>query len=181
MDRKFLLDGLLALIPLTLIFVFFFHYYPMTGDFKFHMDNFGSLDYPNGVAWVLSFITMLGVSRAVALFLFMLLVTTLIPYILIVEIVGGKRPEWKMTAGWVYLYGSGVPFVLMFGGVAAQAAIMCLMLLSVLEPMALFLFVFVGPFIYREWLLALFAAIGYVGFQKLKPKIPQKWYGQIFP
>ena len=135
MDRAFLLEGLKALIPITLIFCAFFVFTPMTGDFEFHIKNTGNTanaldaaaggtphpsayDYPPVVSWLLAFSeTILHLDRKLALFLLLLFASTIIPYILITHIVGLKKKEWGMTAGWIYLYGSGVPFVVLFGGV----------------------------------------------------------------
>ena len=87
-----------------------------------------------------------------------------------------KKAIKTVTKRWVDNYGSGVPFVVLFGGVAAQVLIMCFMLFCVLEPAALFLLVVLGPYIYREWILAFAATLAYVGFQYIKPKIARRWY-----
>jgi hypothetical protein len=194
MDRAFLLEGLKALIPITLIFCVFFVFTPMTGDFQFHMENIGknadaldaeshgtphpsAYDYPPAVSWLLSFSqVVLHLDRKLALFLLLLSSTTFIPYILITRIVGKKKKECGPIAGWIYLYGSGVPFLTLWGGVAAQALIVCFMLFCVLEPIGLFLLLILGPYIYREWLLAFGATFVYIAFQYLKPKIATRWY-----
>lgn len=177
MDRAFLIEGLKALLPITLIFTFIFTLTQPLGDYAFHMANYGQQDYPPAVSWVMGFTqSILMGDRHLTVLLVQLFASTIAPYFLILYIVGRSRPEWRMKAGWVYLYGSGVPFILFFGGFIPQAFIQVLMLLSLAKPATLFLFLMVGSTIHREWAAAFLITTAYLLLQYMKPRLPAGWF-----
>jgi len=174
MDRAFLLEGLKALIPLTLIFALLYTFTPQMGDYYFHLCNSpkhdvpcgtmdrgdatsindASMGYPTAVAYAMNFGNSILKDRPLTIFLIQLMAAVIFPYFLITYIVGKSRPDWRFKAGFVYLYGSGVPFILMQEWFIPQAFIQVLMLASVAEPPALILFLMLGWKIHREWLAA---------------------------
>ena len=96
---------------------------------------------------------VLGTNELSLLFISLYFVVVF-PYLLVCKIVDTR-------AGWIFLYGSGIPIVMFFAFVPAQAILNCLLLFCFIQPrIGLFLIFLIGPLIHREFVgyivLALF-------------------------
>lgn len=145
MNKSFVLKHLLYMGPAIFIFLYFTlwgSYLP--ADWNFHITGIPLGDYPP-----------LGPTLANVFYeneffeIFCILMFIAIPYILLHMITK------QDLAGLAYLYLSGIPYMLMWGGFVAQGLMHILMLLTVLHPVGFVFALITGPFVHREWGLSL--------------------------
>ena len=151
-----------APLPLILLMVYSFFNFTQLGDFYFHASyegGNGENSYPNGVAFLLQFLTPF-MPQYIALLVYTLLVAVVLPYILIFQITKNEM------ASWVYLYGSNIAINLFFLWVTPQATIQLFMLASILFPPFLVVFLLVGHLFHNAWLAGFILAIAYLGVKK---------------
>ena len=154
MDKEFVKTSLRNLIPITIVLSFLFWAGHLSSDYYFHLNNSGP--YPP----MLQYLLALSANRSLALFGLNLLFSTLVPYLLIVRI------TQKELAGFVYLYGTGIPIVLFILWVVPQSILQCVMLATIAFDWGIWLFL-LGPVIHEFWYAGLAITVAY-GFAKKK-------------
>jgi len=146
--------GLLHLVPITLALVIIASLFPNHVDYHFHMVNYGQEAYPILTAHFVNFFDNFF-ERSQAAILVNLLVDLYLPYCLICLIAKNQN------AGWIYLYASGIPFVMFFGWFIPQGLVHVLMLLTIFHPKGVVLFAILGGAAHREWMAGLIIAYLY--------------------
>jgi hypothetical protein len=162
MDYKFLKNGILHIIPLTVVLCAIFSFFPNSYDYAYHAQENSVLygNYPPLTDRIISVIDVFTLSRGYSVLYLNLIVILYLPYILISKIMSNQ------FAGFIYLYGSGLPLILFFAWTIPQGIIHVLMLFAILFPLlGLPFFAIFGSFIHREWLAAFCLACGFSLFQ----------------
>lgn len=142
MEKKWVLDNLLIMLPAILILVIFIggaKAYP--ADWAFHISGNTSGNYGILAPWLTS-----AAYRAGLILPFCIMLVIALPYILLHKITGSA------LAPTLYLYASGIPFILMWGGFFAQAFIHLFMLLNLISPWLWPFTLLLGMETHREWL-----------------------------
>jgi len=188
MDKEILKEWLKALLPIVLFFAFMYQTTPPIGDYVFHLYNgqgqatdnlfwsrgvsltYAAKDYPQGVSWIMG-VLGLALDRRLAIFLLMLTASVVLPYLLIYAILKREKKPWALLGAFVYLYGSGVPFILMQDWYVPQAIIQVFMLASILYEPILFPFLWMGPLIHREAYIAIGITIFFIALLRWGHKV----------
>lgn len=139
---------------MVILFAAVFVFHASSGDYAAHLAYRGDGDYPPFLAWVLNAAEGF-MPRATALFFVALVAGLYLPYVLIFEITR------KEEASWAYLYGTGVPLVLLFVWFVPQALIHVLILATIRWWQAAFLFLAIGFLIHSAWVFGVLLAVGY--------------------
>lgn len=147
-------------IPLLLICLYMFVATPRLGDFQAHLAYEGDSGYPPALAWYLDFLFFLP--REAALFLVSMFFAVYLPYVLVFEITRNK------TASWLYIYASGIPFMLAAIWFVPQAIVQSFMLLSVWRLPFLLIFLLLGWSIHTSWWAAWILTAGFIIYKRLK-------------
>lgn len=156
MDRGYLKDSLKALLPITLVFCYFYVSGHLSSDYYFHVGYSGNGNYPPFLSWI-----MPETERGEFLFFLNLSLTTIFPFMLIHKITK------KMEAGWAYLY-SGIPLVLFVVWLIPQSMIHNLMLLSIAFPEMILVFLMFGWAIHQYWWAAFMLTLAFMLYQRQK-------------
>lgn len=138
----------LILLPAVLLVLFTIStatVYP--ADWIFHLSgNYG--DYPFIAPWLTNFFFEIGL-----LIPFALLISLILPYIILSMIDKNK------LAGAAYLYLTGIPYILLWGGFIPTAFIFIYMLLNVLNPVFWFITPVLGYYTHREWIWGILLSV----------------------
>lgn len=164
-DLAWLRLSLLQLAPLVLAQSAAHAFGMRMGDYSWHLNFTGDpavSAYAPGVSMLVGSLAWL-MPRDLSLFVWGLLLTTLIPFVLIHAITRDTR------ATWAYCFLSGIPLVLSMLWFIPQAAVMCMMLATWLWPPFGLTFVFLGPLFHKEWILCfLLTAAGKLWYETTK-------------
>jgi hypothetical protein len=144
-------------IVLMLLLTYAFFQFPRLGDFDFHSTYKGDSNYPSGVAYLVNLIPL---PQSLALFVFALLVSVVLPYILIFEITKNQ------TASWIYIFGSNIPSMLVSLYFVPQAVIQLFMLLSIFNAWFLPFFVLFGLFFHNQAWTALILTLAVIVWKR---------------
>ena len=149
MDKDFVIKHFLYMLPaiiIVLVFLLSAVWYP--ADWTFHIGGRTLGGYPPLAPALTNLFYVYGMFVVFCVALFVV-----IPYVLLHLI------SKKDIVGLAYLYLSGLPYTLLWGGFAAQGIIHILILLCALNPLGWLLMLVVGPFTHRLWFFALLLGI----------------------
>lgn len=158
MDKKFIFNSLLLLIPITVFSITLINYtffYVLTGDLFYHISNQGQLPYPPATNWLFNALNFIDRHDSA---IYILLISGIwLPYILIFN-----HTHSIITAG-IYLYLTGIPLTLVGFGLIPQSIIQLFMLISINNPYFLIFFLIFGQFVHEQALMAFLLTCVYLG------------------
>lgn len=163
MDTKWIIQSSLMLAPAIILFAFFIgHAQTYPADWLFHISGSTAGNYPPIAPFLVSQAYQNGLILP-----FVVLVVLYLPFALLFKITG----SW--LAPCAYLYASGIPFILMWGGFWGQAVMHILMLINVLVGPPIWGFMAILGFgTHREWLAATLLSAG-IWF------IKRRWFNEM--